>query len=64
MFDRFPCCVQPRRRGVETRAQARRPDHGGVMIRVVVGGVCATRTGGRSKQRPYHERITVHGPTA
>jgi hypothetical protein len=34
------------------------------IIRAVGEGDCATRTGGRSKQRPYHEGITVHGPTA
>ncbi len=35
-----------------------------MVIRVVVGGDRATRTGGRSKQRPYHEGGGVHGPTA
>jgi hypothetical protein len=54
----------------DARAHAMRPYHQQVIIlvmahrdRAMVCRDCATRTGGRSKQRSYHEGVMVHGPT-
>ncbi len=42
-------------RVTRTRAHAMRPYHEGVDDRVMVDRTRATRTGGRSKQRPYDD---------